>query len=624
MNLEKITAVIAASQRTGLAQQVPSRSQTSAGFDIDRWIEAHNIPLTGRNKEADGVRYIGVQCPWNDSHEDAAIIVRADGSLGFKCFHDSCADKGWKTYRVMYELDAYSGNFEETESASSKKSQADVLLTFLEKCELFVDELREPFAKVCVASHYEVWPVKSERFRLWLTKKYYEQTKRVCNSEALNQAIGVACAKGIFAERQVDLYLRCAANDGAIWYDLADSQWQAVKVTADSWSIEAAPVLFRRFPNTAPQVMPVVDGSIERLRPFVNFKEETDFQLLAVYLVSCLVPGVPKVALPVSGERGASKSTMLRILRKLVDPAKQELLTFPRDCKELALSLYTNYMPAFDNMSRLNQEQSDMLCCAATGGGISKRKLYTDDGEVILDFLRPVVLNGITQVATKPDLLDRSVLFELERVPEEQRMPEREFWRNFEAARPAILGGMFDILAKAMSICPLVKLKKLPRMADFALWGYAIAEAMGWSGEAFLAAYYKKIGSATEDAIRNNPVAYAIVEFMRGKRKWQGTAAQLLVNLNDMVDELQINRQAASWPKAANVLSRRLVEHKANFAEVGLEYRKEKDSHTKMDVLCFQWALSVEEVSPQPPQCPSVATKLLDMPGFDEEGVMRM
>ena len=74
----------------------------------------------------------------------------------------------------------------------------------------------------------------------------------------------------------------------------------------------------------------------------------------------------------------------------------------------------------------------------------------------------------------------------------------------------------------------------------------------------------------------------------------------------------------------AEVLREKITLLEANFAEVGLEYRKEKDSHTKMDTLYFQWALSAEEVSPQPPQCPSVITKLLDMPGFDEEGVMRM
>ena len=624
MNLEKITAAIAASREPGLAQQMPSRSQTSAGFDIDRWIDVHTIPLTGKNKEADGVRYIGVQCPWNETHEDAAIIVRTDGSLGFKCFHDSCADKGWKTYRTVYEPEAYSGREEEAGENSKKQNQTEVLRAFLANCWLFVDELREPFAKVQVDDHYEVWPVKSELFRFWLLEQYYRQTAKICNSDALKQAVEIACAMSIFSKRQATLSLRCAAHQGVFWYDLADVKWRAVKVTAEGWSVKAAPILFRRFANTAPQVMPAVEGSMERLRPFVNFKSEDDFHLMAVYLVSCLVPGVPKVVLPVSGERGASKSTMLRILRRLVDPARKELLTFPRDCKELALSLYTNYMPAFDNMSHLNPEQSDMLCCAATGGGISKRKLYTDDGEVILDFLRSVVLNGITQVATKPDLLDRSILFELERVPEEQRMPESEFWQNFEAARPAIIGGMFNVLSKAMSIRPMIKLEKLPRMADFCLWGYAIAEAMGWSGEAFLVAYYNKIGMATEDAIRNNPVAYAIVEFMRDKTQWQGTAAQLLVNLNDMVDELQINRQAASWPKAANVLSRRLIEHKASCAEGGLEYRKEKDSHTKMDTLYFQWALSAEEVSPQPPQCPSVTTKLWDIPEVDEEGMMRM
>ena len=34
-----------------------------------------------------------------------------------------------------------------------------------------------------------------------------------------------------------------------------------------------------------------------------------------------------------------------------------------------------------------------------------------------------------------------------------------------------------DTLVKAMEIFPIVHLEKLPRMADFTRWGYAIAES---------------------------------------------------------------------------------------------------------------------------------------------------
>ena len=61
-----------------------------------------------------------------------------------------------------------------------------------------------------------------------------------------------------------------------------------------------------------------------------------------------------------------------------------------------------------------------------------------------------------------------------------QRKEERTFWAAFEAARPRLVGAMFDVLAKAMHRYPAIHLPALPRMADFCRWGYAVADALAW------------------------------------------------------------------------------------------------------------------------------------------------
>ena len=270
---------------------------------------------------------------------------------------------------MICEPDAYSNNSGSDESTDKEKkqSQSDVLVGFLNEVELFHDELKEPYARITIKSHREVWSCRSYMFKLWLKRRFYEKTGKTCNSDSINQALGVAEAKAIFDGSPKNLDLRCAERDGDFWYDLANPEWQAVKITKEGWSVVPAPIMFRRFTNTAPQVVPSTNGDISKLRAFVNIKSDLDFNLFVVYLISCLIPDVPKVVLPVSGERGASKSTVLRILRKLVDPAKKELLTFPSDPNELALILYANYMPAFDNMlssTRLsNTQRLNMTSC---------------------------------------------------------------------------------------------------------------------------------------------------------------------------------------------------------------------------------------------------------------------
>ena len=57
---------------------------------------------------------------------------------------------------------------------------------------------------------------------------------------------------------------------------------------------------------------------------------------------------------------------------------------------------------------------------------------------------RPIILNGIEEVITRPDLADRAILLMLAPIAERQRRPETALWREFELARPRILGALLD------------------------------------------------------------------------------------------------------------------------------------------------------------------------------------
>jgi hypothetical protein len=476
----------------------------------------------------------------------------------------------------------------DTESCDigGKSSQADILIELAQAATLFHDDLQEPFARVEIGDHWETWPVRSKFFRRWLARRYYDETGKAPNSDAISQALNVIEARAVFDGPEHKLNLRVAEHRGVFWYDLADAGWRAVKITPEGWQVvNRPPILFRRYQNTAPQVEPRPGGNLLAVLDFMNLQDEDDQVLLVVYLVTCLVPGIPHPAPVLHGEKGAAKSTALRVFRRLVDPARRELLTMPKDQNELALIIAHNYMPAFDNLDGLQPWQSDMLCCAATGGGISKRELYTNEDEVILDFLRCPTLDGINLVATRPDLLDRALIFGLERIDPEKRREESEFWRQFEEARPAIVGGMFDALAGAMRIYPKVKLARLPRMADFCRWGYAVAEALGIGGKKFLDAYYRNIGRANEEAISANPVAAAIVTFMQGRNTWEGTAAELLDRLEEVAGSERINTKSRAWPQAANSLTRRLKQVKSNLLDAGISYDIGRNSENRAVII---------------------------------------
>jgi hypothetical protein len=100
--------------------------------------------------------------------------------------------------------------------------------------------------------------------------------------------------------------------------------------------------------------------------------------------------------------------------------------------------------PAFDNLSGLPLWLSDALCRLATGGSFAVRQLYTDDEEILFEAARPVLLNGIEEVISRPDLGDRAIFLSLGAIEEARRRPESELWQEFQIARPRILGALLD------------------------------------------------------------------------------------------------------------------------------------------------------------------------------------
>ncbi len=131
------------------------------------------------------------------------------------------------------------------------------------------------------------------------------------------------------------------------------------------------------------------------------------------------------------------------------------------------------YLLAFDNVSGLPAWLSDALCRLASGGSFAVRRLYSDDEEVLFQAARPTLLNAIEDIISRPDLADRAIFLTLESIGEVQRRSESELWRNFELARPRILGALLDAAAHGLKALSRVNLDRLPRMADFALWATA-------------------------------------------------------------------------------------------------------------------------------------------------------
>jgi len=186
----------------------------------------------------------------------------------------------------------------------------------------------------------------------------------------------------------------------------------------------------------------------------------------------------------------------------------------PRKPEDLDLLLVRHYGLMLDNLSALNADTCDRLAGIVTGGKIEKRTLHTDLEVTELDPQGIIFFNGIGSLHSRPDLTERTIVIELERIPKKERIDDVEFESSFQEAVPEILGGIFALLCRAMDLYPDVNLAELPRMASFAKWGYAIAEAMGGRGDEFMAQYNNNSSLQTGALIERDTLFSAIIEAM--------------------------------------------------------------------------------------------------------------
>ena len=225
-----------------------------------------------------------------------------------------------------------------------------------------------------------------------------------------------------------------------------------------------------------PLPVPQRGGSIETLNSFLNLASRDDFVLIVAWLLAALRSSGPYPLLAISGEQGSAKTVLSKLLKALIDPNAAPVRSLSREERELMIAAKNGYLLAFDNLSGLPVWLSDALCRLASGGSFAVRRLYTDDEEVLFEAARPILLNGIEEVISRPDLGDRAIFLTLPPIGEAQRRFESELWREFEIARPRMLGALLDAAVHGLRTLHRVHLDRLPRMADFARFGPRLAK----------------------------------------------------------------------------------------------------------------------------------------------------
>ena len=436
-----------------------------------------------------------------------------------------------------------------------RPKQSDDILDLAADAELWHSPDREAHATVPVSDHVENWPVRSKGFKLWVSGRFFAKHTGAPSAQAVEDGLRVLEAIAIHDGPEYTPFTRIGRHERAAYLDLVNERWQAIKITPAGWQIiDRPPLKFLRSAAMRALPIPERNGSIEDLRPFINARGDDDFKLFLAWLVGAFNPRGPYPILVLGGEQGSGKSILSRLARALIDPNTAPIRSAPRDEQNLLVAAKNSWTIVLDNLSEVQPWLSDAFCRLSTGGGFSARALYSDWEEIVFQAQRPIILNGIPDLAGRADLADRCIHLVLPALGDAGRETEAEFWHAFAAARPAILGVLLDAVAGALARLAGVSFNgHAPRMADFARWMVAAEPALGWQDGEFLDLYGRARQGAIETTLEQDVIADA-VRALAAEGDWQGTPTELLEALEKFVKEAV--RKSRRWPAVTKLRSR--------------------------------------------------------------------
>lgn len=375
--------------------------------------------------------------------------------------------------------------------------------------ELFHDSTPDAWAKVYVNDHYENWQLSSQPFRLLLERSLRKALGCMPSAKLVKDTLRELEGTAKFDSPRHDVHLRLAGrrfpvpveghkmdSTEYIHIDLCDARWNTIQVEPNGWSqTQESPVKFRRAPGMKALPMPQHPkdgGDLNALWGYINVTERKHQILVLSWLVAALRPSGPYPILCMTGQQGSAKTTSQIFLRELVDPNFASLRQSPRDERDLSISAMSSHIQGFDNFSVIPNWLSDALCRLSTGSGFATRKLYTDSEQTMFQGQRPIMLNGITQIAERADLCDRMIIIPCPKIS--KRKADGALRSQFNHIRPHIFGALLNAVACALKNYKEVreaehKADSLPRMAEFACWAIAAAPKLGFTREEFMEAY---------------------------------------------------------------------------------------------------------------------------------------
>jgi hypothetical protein len=386
-----------------------------------------------------------------------------------------------------------------------------------------------------------ITPTGNCDFRGWFSSFCVDQISIVPNGDLVNSAQTYFAHWARTRGPKLKDYIRVGGRIGELYIDTGNDANDAWRIAPNGIElVKGGPTHIRMLRGAG--VLPLADPDFNAdpsefptlLRKYIASDDDT-LMLLTAWLLGCLRPEGPYPVLTISGEQGSGKSTVLRLMRRIIDPHALDMRTPPEDQRDLQAMVRNSFILAFDNVSFISNKMSDALCVISTGTGAQGgRALYTNAEESAVRVCRPVAMNGIPDVVERGDLVDRSIHVHLPRIDPRLRRDDMEFWDSFHVDHPRLLGSLMNAALKAMQNYGNVVLAEKPRMSAFAVWAVAAEQAFGWKPGRLMEVYKNNRSAAESQMLEFNGMASALLRMMAKQKEFSGT-------YSDLIGQLEMN-----------------------------------------------------------------------------------
>lgn len=448
----------------------------------------------------------------------------------------------------------------------------------IERLKLFTDG-EDAFAAYTIGGKKICEKITSKNFKRYVRKIARDKKLKV-NDTIIKEIIYETESEGVFTGKKCTVYNRVGKNaDGEIIINPCYESGDVIIVNSNGWKITEPPTHSKKEMAVTPlfvktkgmKEMPFPakgKGDIYTLQNFIRTDDNNKkFVLIVSYIMQCFFSDGPFPLIVIVAESGSGKTFSTTILKTIVDPHAAPTLSVPREPRDMFSTAGVSWILAYDNFSSVSQWLSDLFCRFSTGGATIDRELFTNGEAYIYAAKRPAIVNGINDFFSQSDVLQRSIIFENERITPEERKEESQLLKEFYENLPGIFHDILDLLSEVLKLLPKINVINPTRMADFCRIGEATAQAMGHPEGFFMEAYRENLKQANDITLDANIISPVLKSYISKNNRFDGTPTELLEALTNHNPEQAKNKY---WPKTAKVLSGTLKRLSQNFRETGL------------------------------------------------------